>query len=81
MDTPYISSEGFPCLRTNTEQSYSKKGGMSTYINKSLNFKLNPKISINNRDVESFLIKAFFEKKRSTLIHIFYRPKGVETFL
>ena len=37
--TTYKSSKEFPSLRINTEQSYFKEGGVSIYINKSLNFK------------------------------------------
>ena len=59
-------------------RNYSKGGGVSIYINKSLNFKLRPDLSINSRDVESLSIEILFNKERNTLINVLYRPpKGV----
>ena len=59
-------------------RNYSKGGGTSVYINKSLNIKLRPDLSINNRDVNSFSIEVLFYKERNTLINVLYRsPKGV----
>ena len=57
---------------------YRKEGGVSIYINKSLNFKLRPDLSINSRDVESLSIEILFYKERKTLINVLYSPlKGV----
>ena len=39
-------------------RNYSKGGGVSIYINKSLNFKLRQNLSINSRDVE--LLSNYF---------------------
>ena len=63
-------------------RNYSKRGGVSIYINKSLNSKSRPDLSINSREVESLSIEILFDKERNTLIIVLYRPpKGVtETF-
>ena len=59
-------------------RNYSKRGGVSIYINKSLNFKLRPDLSINSRDVESLSIEILFYKEWNTSINVLYRPpKGV----
>ena len=59
-------------------RNYSKGGGVSIYINKSLHFKLRPDLSINSRDVESLSIEILFFKDQNTLINVLYRPlKGV----
>ena len=62
LDTPYISSQDFPSLRKTSEQdrNYSKGGGVSIYINKSLSFKLRADLSINSRDAESLSMAIFF---------------------
>ena len=39
-----------------------KGWGVSIYINRSLNFKLRPDLSINSRDVESLSIEILFYK-------------------
>ena len=46
-------------------RNYSKGGGVSIYINKSLNFKLRTDLSINSRDVESLSIEILFNKERN----------------
>ena len=59
-------------------RNYSKGGEVSLYINKSLNFKLRPDLSINSRDVESLSIEILFYKEQNTLINVLYRPpKGI----
>ena len=59
-------------------RNYSKRGGVSIYINKSLNLKLRPDLSINSQDVESLSIEILFFKDQNTLINVLYRPlKGV----
>ena len=37
-------------------------------LNKSLNFKLRPDLSINSRDIESLSIETLFYKERNTLM-------------
>ena len=59
-------------------RNYSKGGGVSIYINKSLNFKLRQNLSINSRDVELLSIEILFDKERNTLTKVLYTPpKGV----
>ena len=59
-------------------RNYNKGGETSVYINKSLNIKLRPDLSINNRDVDSLSIEVLFYKERNTLINVLYwSPKGV----
>ena len=48
-------------------RNYSKGGGVSLYINKSLNFKLRPDLSISSRDIESLSREILFYKERNTL--------------
>ena len=55
-------------------RNYSKGGGVSIYINKSLHFNLRPDLSINRQDVESLSIESLFYKERNTLINALYRP-------
>ena len=43
-------------------RNYSKWGRVSIYINKSLNFKLRPDLSINSWDVQSLWIEILFYK-------------------
>ena len=57
-------------------RNYSKGGGVSIYIKKSLNFKLRPDLSINSQDAQPLSI--LFYKEQNTLINVLYRPsKGV----
>ena len=59
-------------------RNYSKGGGAPIYINKSLNFRLRPDLSISSRDVESLSIEILFYKERNTLKNVLYwPPKGV----
>ena len=55
-------------------RNYSKGGGDSIYINKSLNFKLSQDLSINSRDVESLTIEILFDKERNTFNKCFVKP-------
>ena len=48
--------------------NYSKGGGISVYINKSLNFKLRPDLSINSQDVESLSIEILFYNIRNEIL-------------
>ena len=41
-------------------------GGVSIYINKSLDFTVRPDVSINNNDTESLTIEILSNKKRNT---------------
>ena len=71
---------------THQVRNYSKWRAVSININKSLNFKLKPELSINNRDVESLSIEILLEKEWSSLINILYSPpkrviEPFETFL
>ena len=59
-------------------RNYSKGRAVSIYINKSLNFRLRPDLSINSRNVESLSMEILFYKERDILINVLYRPpKGV----
>ena len=59
-------------------RNYGKGGGVPIYIDKSLNFKLRPDLSISSRDVESLSIEILFYKERNTLINVLYwHSKGV----
>ena len=59
-------------------RNYRKGGGVSIYVNKSLNFKLRPDLSIKSWYVESLSIEILFYKEWNTLINVLYRPpKGV----
>ena len=54
-----------------------KGGGVSIYINESINFKLRSDLSINSTDVESISVELLYNKKSNTLINVLYRqPKG-----
>ena len=44
-------------------------------MNKSLNFKLRPDLSINSPDVESLSIEILFHKERNTLLIFLCSPK------
>ena len=54
----------------------SKGGRVSIYVNKSLNFKLRPDLSINSRDLEYLSIETLFHKERNALINVLYRPSN-----
>ena len=51
-------------------RNHCKGGGVSSCVNKSLNFKLRPDLSINNQDVESLSIEILFCKEQNTLINV-----------
>ena len=55
-------------------ESYSKGGGVSNCVNKSLNFKLWPELSIASQDEESLLMEILFDKERNSLINVLYKP-------
>ena len=59
---------------THQVRNYRKGGGVSIYVNKSLNFKSRPDLSIKSRYVESLSIEILFHKERNTLINLLYRP-------
>ena len=56
-----------------------KRGGVTVYIKKVLNFKIKDDFSINCKDVESLCIELLFENKRNTLINALYRPPNDQT--
>ena len=63
---------------THQVRNSRKGGGVSIYVNKSLNFKSRPDLSIKSRYVESLSIEILFHKERNTLINVLYRPlKGI----
>ena len=57
-------------------------GGVSIYIDKSLDFTVKPDLSISNNDIESLTIEILSDKKRNTLINALYRPSNgqIESF-
>ena len=59
-----------------------KRGGVSIYIHKSLDFTVKPDLSINDNDIESLTIEILSDKKRNTLINALYRPRNgqIESF-
>ena len=59
-----------------------KGGGVSIYINKSLDFTVKPDLSINNNDIESLTIEILSDKNKNTLINALYRPPNgqIESF-
>ena len=63
-------------------RNYSKRGGVSIYIYKSLNFKLRLDLIINSQDVESISKEILFNKERNTVKNVLHRhPKGaIEPF-
>ena len=52
----------------------SKGGGVSIYVDKSLDFKIRPDLSINNVDIESLTTEILSDNKRNTLVNALDRP-------
>ena len=46
-----------------------KKGGVSIYILKSLNFKIRKYFNVNNKDIESLSVEILSDKERNTLFN------------
>ena len=55
-------------------RNHCKGGGVSVYIHKNFEFEIRNDLSINGKDIKSIGMELLYEKRRSTLFNVIYRP-------
>ena len=63
-------------IQVHQKKSDRKGGGVSVYIDNSLNFKTRSELSTNCRNIELLALKIISEKTRNTIVDVQYRPSN-----